>query len=169
MHKLNYLGIGPKIGIVSIPWLLATIIAGSNKFVSFAYSTRNTNTLLLFGIALLIIGLILYFTTLKLLLKGIKETRLITTGSYSICQNPIYSVYLLILIPSLSLIFNSWLILTSSIVGYILFKIFIISEYKELEKIFGLDYLKYKNETAEFLPCPLKKWIYRLMNISGKK
>jgi protein-S-isoprenylcysteine O-methyltransferase Ste14 len=54
---------------------------------------------------------------------------------------------------------NSWLILTSSIAGYILFKIFIRNEYNELEKFFGEDYIKYRNTTPEFFPLPFKKWL----------
>ena len=152
MSKLNYFGIGPKIGMVTIPWLVVTIFIGGNKYINFMYTSGNSDTLIIVGTVLLIIGLILYYSTLKLLITGIKETRLITTGTYSICQNPLYSVYMLVLIPALSLIFNSWLILSSSIMGYILFKIFISNEYRELEKFFGEEYLNYKNETPEFFP-----------------
>jgi|WetSurMetagenome_2_1015567.scaffolds.fasta_scaffold03809_3 hypothetical protein len=51
---------------------------------------------------------------------------------------------------SLSFILNFRLLLTSSIAGYSLFKIFIGKEYKEPEKFFGEEYLIYKNRTPEF-------------------
>lgn len=53
---------------------------------------------------------------------------------------------------------NSWLVLTTSIVAFTLFKIFIKSEYAEMEKFFGDDYRKYKAETPEFFSFPIKKW-----------
>jgi protein-S-isoprenylcysteine O-methyltransferase Ste14 len=109
------------------------------------------------GIVLLIIGLIFYFSTVRFLLKGLKETKLMTKGPYSLCQNPLYASLILLVIPALSLILNSWLILTASFVGYFLFKSFINREYSELEKFFGEDYLKYKSETPEFFPLPLKR------------
>jgi protein-S-isoprenylcysteine O-methyltransferase Ste14 len=93
-----------------------------------------------------------------MLLKGLKETRLVTKGAFYLCQNPLYAAILLFILPALSLLLNSWLILTSSLVGYIMFKIYIKGEYKELETFFGNEYLKYKSETPEFLPLPLKKW-----------
>lgn len=158
MGKLNFLGIGPKIGIVLLPWLAATIILSSLNKELFIYSSGNQNILLICGIVLMTFGLVFYFSTVRLLLKGLKETRLMTKGAYSLCQNPLYSSIILLIIPALSLILNSWLILTSSIIGYIMFKIFIKKEYSELESFFGEDYYRYRNEIPEFFPVPLKKW-----------
>ncbi len=159
MGKLNFLGIGPKIAIVLLPWLAATIILSSIYKEVFSYLSGSGNFLLIIGIILLAVGLAFYFSTVRLLLKGLKETRLVTSGAYRLCQSPLYSSIILFIIPALSLILNSWLILTSSIIGYILFKIFINQEYTELEKFFGDRYIKYKNETPEFFPVPLKKWL----------
>ncbi len=81
-----------------------------------------------------------------------------TTGTYSLCQNPLYASLILMIIPALSLLLNSWLILTSCIVGYIIFKRNIQQEYAELRRFFGESYLQYKNDTPEFFPFPVKKW-----------
>jgi protein-S-isoprenylcysteine O-methyltransferase Ste14 len=158
MGKLNFLGIGPRIAVVLLPWLTATIIFSSIYKEHFAYAPGNSNILLISGIMLMAFGLVFYISTVRLLLKGLKETRLMTTGAYSLCQNPLYSSIMLIIIPALSLILNSWLITTSSVAGYILFKISIKKEYNELEKFFGDNYIRYKNQTPEFFPLPLKKW-----------
>jgi len=157
MNRLNTLGIGPKIAIVLFPWLTASIGLRNTMNNLFKYTSGNKDILFIAGIVLMIFGLIFYFSTVRILLKGLKETRLMTKGPYHLCQNPLYVSLLLIIIPALSLMLNSWLVLTSSIVGYIFFKLFIKSEYKELEKFFGEDYLKYKNETPEFFPLPVKK------------
>jgi protein-S-isoprenylcysteine O-methyltransferase Ste14 len=157
MNKLNPLGIGPKIAIILLPWLAASIILSRMRNKYFEFTEGNSHILHISGIVLMVIGLVFYFATARLLLKGLKETRLITSGPYSICQNPLYVSLILLVIPALSLILNSWLVLTSSIVGFILFKLFIKSENKELEKFFGEDYLKYKRETPEFFPLPIKK------------
>jgi protein-S-isoprenylcysteine O-methyltransferase Ste14 len=158
MGKLNFLGIGPKIGVVLLPWLAATIIFSSIHKGLFIYSPGNGNILLISGIILMTFGLGLYFLTVRLLLKGLKETRLVTNGPYNLCRNPLYSSIILFIIPALSLILNSWLILTSGFIGYILFKLYIKKEYNELENFFGDNYIKYKNDTPEFFPLPLKKW-----------
>ena len=157
MKKLNFLGIGPKIAIVLLPWLAASIILSSINIRVFKYASEASIVILTAGIVLMAAALIFYFSTVRLLLKGLKETRLMTTGPYKYTQNPLYAAIILFIIPALSLILNSWLVLTTSFVGYILFKLFIKHEYEELEKFFGEDYLKYKSKTSEFFPLPGKK------------
>jgi len=162
MNKLNPLGIGPKIAIILLPWLTASIILSRMPNKYFEFTAGNSHIMHILGMILMLIGLVFYFASVRLLLKGLKETRLITSGPFSVCRNPLYLSLILLIIPALSLILNSWLVLTSSIVGYILFKLFIKSENSELEKFFGEDYLKYKSETPEFFPFLL------IQNISKK-
>ena len=157
MKKLNFLGIGPKIAVILLPWLAATIVLSCVHINFFKFSREGSDGLFIAGIVLLVIGLVFYFSTVRMLLKGLKETRLITTGTYGLCQNPLYASLILMIIPALSLLLNSWLILTSSVVGYFRFKKFIHQEYAELEGFFGQEYLQYKNRTSEFFPFPGKK------------
>jgi protein-S-isoprenylcysteine O-methyltransferase Ste14 len=159
MPKLNFLGIGPRIATVLLPWLVLTIVLSTHYKNLFAFIQGRSSILLICGIVLLVFGLVFYGSTVKLLLKGLNETRLVTNGAYSLCQNPLYSSIILFIIPGLSLILNSWLVVTSSIIGYILFKMNIRREYNELEKFFGEDYKRYKDETPEFFPFPVKKWV----------
>jgi protein-S-isoprenylcysteine O-methyltransferase Ste14 len=158
MPKLNFLGVGPKIATVLLPWLLISIVLSSHFRKMFSFTQDKSRLLFICGIVLLIFGAVFYGSTVRLLLKGLKESRLVTNGAFSLCQNPLYSSIILFIIPALSLIINSWLVLTTSIAGYVLFKIFIKKEYNELEKFFGNDYIKYQNETPEFFPVGVKKW-----------
>jgi protein-S-isoprenylcysteine O-methyltransferase Ste14 len=157
MNKLNFLGIGPKMAVILLPWLAGSIIITNLYKDTFVYSATGNNLIHISGIILMTIGLVFYFSTVRLLLKGLRETRLVTEGAYSLCQNPLYASLILFVLPALSLILNSWLVLTTSVVGYILFRIHIRTEYNELEKIFGEAYTKYKKETPEFFPFPFKK------------
>lgn len=157
MKKLSFFGIGPRIALVLLPWLASTIILSCIKSKAFGYTSERNDVILFAGIILMVIGMVFYFSTVKLLLSGLKETKLQTKGPYSLCQNPLYAVIVIAIIPALSLLLNSWLILTSSLAGYIIFKIFIRNEYSELERVFGEEYLKYKKETPEFFPFPFKK------------
>jgi protein-S-isoprenylcysteine O-methyltransferase Ste14 len=158
MKKLSFLGIGPKIAVILFPWLGASIVLSCLHIDFFKFSREGTHVLFIAGIVLLVIGLVFYFSTVRMLLKGLKETRLMTTGTYGLCQNPLYASLLLMILPALSLLLNSWLILTSCIVGYLIFKRFIHQEYDELEGFFGESYLRYKKDTPEFFPFPVKKW-----------
>lgn len=158
MNKLNFLGIGPKIGVVALPWLALSIFFSLKFKDVFAYLETGNRILFFTGLAVTIAGAILYFVTAPALLKGLKETRLVTAGGYYLCCNPLYAAIILLIIPGVSLIMNSWLVLSTSIIAYLLFRTFIKSEYAEMEKFFGEEYRKYRAETPEFIPLPVKKW-----------
>jgi protein-S-isoprenylcysteine O-methyltransferase Ste14 len=121
------------------------------------YVREGSGVLTIAGSILLMAGIVFYLSTVRLLIKGLKETRLMTTGTYGLCQHPLYASFILMIIPALSLLLNSWLILTSGIVGYIIFRRRIRQEYAELEKVFGDDYVQYRKRTPEFFPFPVKK------------
>jgi len=160
MKKLNYLGIGPKIGGVTIPILAITIFISLRYKQLFSIYSGESCFMMYLGILLVISGLILYFSTLPLLLKGLKETKLITTGAYSLCRNPLYAAFIIFLLPGIGLIMNSWIVILTCLIAYILFKINIRSEYLEMENCFGDEYKKYSAVTSELFPFTLKKTIY---------
>jgi protein-S-isoprenylcysteine O-methyltransferase Ste14 len=158
MKKLNALGIGPKIGMIAIPWLLITLFLSLYYKELFCFVPKCDRTWFILGIILLVIGLMFYAITVRLLLKGIKNTTLMTSGTYYLCQSPLYAAMILMIIPGIALMLHSWLMLTTCIVAYIMFKINIKSEYREMEAFFGEAYLKYKKDTPEIFPLPVKKW-----------
>jgi len=158
MAKLNFYGIGPKIGRIALPWFGFTIVV-SRLFKSFfSIYPGGSEILFYIGLAMLVSGFIFYFSTLPLLLKGLKETRLVTGGAYYLCRNPLYAAFILLLLPGTALILNSWLIFTAPVVGYILFKKNIQNEYNEMNSFFGDEYKEYSSVTPELFPFPLKKW-----------
>lgn len=156
MNKLNFFGVGPKIAIYLLPWLAISIILSCFQIEVLKYSQTSSDEVLIAGSIILAIGLVFYFSSIRYLLQGLKETKLVTKGPYSLCQNPLYCAIILFIIPGISLMLNSWLILTSSVLGYILLKIYIRNEYQELEKFFGENYLKYEDRTSEFFPIPFR-------------
>lgn len=158
MKKLNTLGIGPKIGIAAIPWFIATLLLSIYKKEIFYVGEKLDPPLFILGIVLLSVGIIFYGISTRFLLKGIKTTTLQTGGTYYLCRNPLYAGIILFILPAISFMMHTWLILTTSIVAYILFRINIKSEYKEMEEFFGDAYREYSKKTPEFWPFPWKKW-----------
>ena len=165
MKKMDFYGIGPKIGRIFIPWLALTIVLSciSNRF-NF-YSERNS-ALTISGAVLMAFGLVFYFTSVRLLLAGLREGNLVTTGTFYLCQNPLYMSFIWFLIPAIALLLNSWLVLTSSLVGFILLKVNVKKEYQILEEFFGEEYLRYKSDTPEFFPFPINKWMKKIEGYS---
>lgn len=146
------MGVGPKIGLIVLPYL-AVAIALTIIFPSiFKFPASFKIYLLVAGIVFLAVGLILYGFTARSLLTGLKQTRLMTTGMFRYCQNPLYSVLMLLIFPSIAFLTNSWIILTTTIIGYLVFKMYINQEYEELTEVFGEEYKRYKERTPEFFP-----------------
>jgi protein-S-isoprenylcysteine O-methyltransferase Ste14 len=158
MKKLNALGIGPKIGMVAIPVFITTLLLSIYKKELFYVGEKLDQPLLIVGIILLCIGVIFYAVTVRFLLKGVKTTTLQTGGTYYLTQNPLYACIIMMIVPGVSLVLHTWLILATSLVAYIMFKLNIKSEYKEMESFFGEAYLEYRKKTPEFCPFPWKKW-----------
>ncbi len=152
MNKLNALGIGPKIGMVAIPFLAAAITLTLIYPEIFSFGPGAKRPLLIAGIIVLVIGLICYGLTAKALLKGLKENKLMTSGPFHYCQNPLYAVMILLIIPAIALLLNSWIIIITGVIAYIIFKINIHTEYEEMEKYFGEEYREYREKTPEFFP-----------------
>ena len=150
MNKLSPLGIGPKIGIVALPYLAAAIVLTLVYPEIFSFGPLAKRPLLIAGFLVLAIGLVFYAPTAKALLKGLKENKLLTSGPYRYSQNPLYAVMILLMIPGIALTLNSWIVMTTSLVAFILFKINIHTEYEEMEKFFGDAYLEYRKKTPEF-------------------
>jgi protein-S-isoprenylcysteine O-methyltransferase Ste14 len=158
MNKLNPMGIGPIIGSVALPWLAASIFISLRTTHSFSYGVVDGQTLFIIGLVLVVTGAVFYLFTIPALLKGVRKTRLMTGGPFYLCCNPLYTSIILFVIPGISLMMDSWIVLTTSVIAYIFFKIFIHREYAEMDRIFGNEFRNYRSNTPEFFPFPFRKW-----------
>jgi protein-S-isoprenylcysteine O-methyltransferase Ste14 len=164
MNKLNFLGIGPIIGGVALPWLAVSILLSMRFKAVFVFPDTWNRVIFIAGLVLVSLGVLMYLFIAPALLRGLKETRLITGGAYHLYRNPLYAAIILFIIPGTSFLLNSWLVLTTSLVAFTLFKVYIKREYAEMEKLFGEQYRKYRTETPEFFPIPVKKWLKARLN-----
>ena len=152
MEKLNFLGVGPRIAGFLLPYLAVMIVLNSLFPELFTFGPGAKSVLLIVGIVWLAVGLISYVITARLLLEGLRNTKLITRGTFALCRNPLYATLILMIFPGLALVLNSWLVLTTSVIGYVVFKAFIKSEYDEMQKFFGEAWQEYERKTSEFFP-----------------
>ena len=88
----------------------------------------------------------------RALLQAYNRDTLVTTGVYAICRNPLYANIIFTLLPAIALVCNSWLMLTSSVVMYILTRLCIRREEVYLENRFGQAYLDYRKRTNALFP-----------------
>jgi len=152
MKTLNFFGSGPRIGKIVLPYLAGTIVLTLLFPSIFTFPVVVKSMLLYIGIPMFVVGLGLYAVTARALLKAIKERRMVTSGLFKYSQNPLYAMIMLMIFPGVGLIMNSWLILTTTVVGYLAFRLFIRQEYDDMTEVFGDSYTQYKSRTPEFFP-----------------
>lgn len=153
-ERLSFFGIGPVIGRFALPWLALTIVLDVFFPAVFDFGESLRLPMLIAGIVLIAFGLLFYLATLKRMLPGLRAGKLITGGAYRFCRNPLYAAILLFIFPGVSLAMNTWIVMTVSVVGFLVFRRNIKKEEQDLERLFGEEFRKYRDRTPLFFPNP---------------
>jgi protein-S-isoprenylcysteine O-methyltransferase Ste14 len=153
-NKMTWGGIGPKLALITLPYIILSIFIINRDPGLLKINFVDEPVTEIVGYTLLAIGFIFYLASAYTFLKHFKKGNLITQGPYSLCRNPIYSTFIVFIIPALSLIFQSGMIFTIDLVLYLNFKIAIHGEYVMLRKQFGDEYDRYEKSVNEVLPIP---------------
>jgi protein-S-isoprenylcysteine O-methyltransferase Ste14 len=138
-------GAAPKIAIPTIIYMFITIWIDKLAYPLFKITLGNNLTLVIIGIIMILIGVVMVVTVASKLRKSFNSGFLMEDGLYKILRNPMYDAYLIFVFPGLYLLLNSWLVMTTFIVNFILLQIFIREEYLYLENKFGVEYKTYLN------------------------
>jgi len=136
-------GVAPQIAIPTFIYMLITIIIDYLTKPLFKINQNNYSILLIVGIILILIGILIVVNIARKLRKSFNANILMTEGLYKIFRNPMYVSYLILIIPGICLLLNSWLVFTTIIINFILFQIFIKKEYTYLEEKYGENYKSY--------------------------
>lgn len=142
-NKMKITGSAPMIGAPTILYLIATLIFSGIKNPLFNITENNRTAIEILGAGLIIAGIIVVASCGRKLLRSFNKEKLMTDGLYKIFRDPMYAGYLIFIIPGISLLFDSWLALTTIILNYILYLVFIRREHKYLEDKFGDEYKNY--------------------------
>jgi protein-S-isoprenylcysteine O-methyltransferase Ste14 len=86
------------------------------------------------------------------LLTGFPKGKLITTGAYGLCRNPIYSSFILFVLPAISLLTLTWVYAAVSLFMLLWVILFIGKEEKQLAAAFGKEYDDYKSRVDRVIP-----------------
>lgn len=144
-------GIGPRIAISGFLSFIATLIIGS-KLEHFCYWFAPMSIATALGIALVIVGVYFWLDSVRLITVRFKSGVLITEGVYRLVRNPMYTGFIVFIVPGLSLILNNPLIILSSIVMLLVFKMSIYKEEQYLKQQFGVAYQDYMSKVKQIIP-----------------
>lgn len=109
------------------------------------------------GIVLLIIGIPMLMVAGRAATLAYNSDRLATTGIFGLTRNPIYSAWIVFIIPGMVLLSRSWPLFLAPVVAYMVFKARIGRENEYLERHFGEEYRRYKVQVNEVVPFPRRK------------
>jgi protein-S-isoprenylcysteine O-methyltransferase Ste14 len=143
--KMTVMGTGPATAVPAFAYLALTIV------LDHVFSPRfrmhgSFGAFLPWGVALIAIGLVVLALSSVQMLHAFKRHELATTGWYAIAPNPMFMSYVVFILPGLALLLRSWLVLTASLVFYILVKVFTRAEDEWLLQEFGERYVAYRRK-----------------------
>ena len=136
-------GVAPQIAIPTFIYMLITVITDQLTNSLFRITQSNYSIFLVIGILLILVGIIVVVNVARQLRRSFSADILMTEGLYKIFRNPMYVSYLILIIPGICMLLNSWLVFSTIIINFILFRIYIKKEYKYLEVKYGEEYKSY--------------------------
>jgi protein-S-isoprenylcysteine O-methyltransferase Ste14 len=156
-RELSRWGVGPSI-VVSAGAYAAVAGLATWLWPDVCLVTVVPNTVFLIaGIALLVIGVPMLVVAGRAATIAYNSDKLATTGIFWLTRNPIYSAWIVFIIPGMVLMSRSWPLFLTPVVAYSIFKVRIGRENEYLEKRFGDDYRTYKAQVNELVPFPRRK------------
>ena len=142
--KMTGMGVAPLIAAPSFLYLAAVIALHYLLFPLFAFTSRPGPALAIAGAALIAIGMAILLSSGLRVLKAFREQRLLTDGFFAVFPNPMYAAFVLAIVPGLALLLDSWLVLTGSLLVYVLFRALVPAEDHWLKEKFGPRYDAYR-------------------------
>ncbi|MBN1912522.1 MAG: isoprenylcysteine carboxylmethyltransferase family protein [Pirellulales bacterium] len=106
------------------------------------------------GVLLLGVGGIFLVAAGRAITAAYGKDELATSGVFGLVRHPIYSAWIVFLIPGLALVSRCWLLLAMPLVAFLVFKLRIGKEDAYLTGRFGQAYLDYRRRVNEILPVP---------------
>jgi protein-S-isoprenylcysteine O-methyltransferase Ste14 len=153
-NEMTWTGVGPRLVFITLPYVLLALVVMNRDPEFLAMNFLSSSIAEIIGFSLLVIGFVFYIMSAKTFFEGYKKGKLITYGPYSLCRNPIYATFIIIVVPALAFIFKSGMIWSIDFVLYLNFRILIGEEYLVLRNKFGEAYDQYEKAVNEILPFP---------------
>ncbi|MFX0018691.1 MAG: methyltransferase family protein [Promethearchaeota archaeon] len=149
--EISIYGVGPKMTLTLVPFI---VLLGILNFIFSSVSQLPIYQIWMIplGIVLIIIGVFIFIKSEILLRKAYNASELLVTGFYGHMRHPMYGSVILLIIPGIVIIINSWILYFLPFVFYIIFRIFIIQEENYCLKKFGEKYIHYKKNVHAIFP-----------------
>ncbi len=160
---LDARGVGPRIMLITAPVLAAAIFFEIKSALFTEIVTGKSAEAGVIGWIWLIAGFAAFVATLIQFISNFPKGKLITTGMYACSRNPIYSCWIIFILPATGMIFNNWIFFAAALVMGIATTFLVREEEVQLLKCFGQKYYDYKNRVGLIFSLPQRiKTLYNL-------
>jgi protein-S-isoprenylcysteine O-methyltransferase Ste14 len=156
-QELSRFGVGPRILLTAAVYAVVAATATRLWPEVCRISTIPYCLFLTFGIALILVGVPMLLAAVRTGMAAYDSDKLATTGLFGIVRNPMYSAWIVFIIPGIVLLTRSWPLFLTPLVAYLAFRLLIRRESEYLEKRFGDAYRKYRTEVPQLFPLPKRR------------
>ncbi|MCD6359506.1 MAG: isoprenylcysteine carboxylmethyltransferase family protein [Armatimonadetes bacterium] len=153
-RRMSRWGIGPVWTVLSLVYALGIYVLERRYFPDLKMIWPPVSVGMAMAILLFAAGVVIYVAALRRLHAALGSQTLQTEGIYGWMRHPIYSAFILFIVPALVLVARSILGLSVPVVMYILFRVFIRREERHLAERFGDRYWRWRRRTNAILPAP---------------
>jgi protein-S-isoprenylcysteine O-methyltransferase Ste14 len=136
-------GTGHKIALFTLPVVVAGVIADVVDPSLFDMGVPPSG-LRIASLMVLVAGVTIWAWSVILILTEVPRGELITTGPYAVVKHPLYTSVALLVLPSLGVLFGSWLWVLAGAVLYVGSRLFAPEEEDELAQRFGARWVRYR-------------------------
>ena len=150
-NKMTKWGVSPKMFLILLPFIIFFSLLHFIYYPLFILPVQHI-WMIIIGIALNIIGFAIYLKSIKVINKAFANEQLLTTGVYGHMRHPLYSAFILFIIPGIAFLFNSWILFFIPITYYLIFRILIKEEEDYCLNKFGEKYTHYKKKVFAIFP-----------------
>ena len=153
-NRLSRWGVGPRISAAAVAYAVLALAATYRwpaacliQFAPRAAFVAIATVLLAIGIPMLLLAIIT-------VMRAYNRDVLVTSGIFGLVRHPVYSAWIVWIVPGVVLLTQSWPLLFTPVVGYLVFKLLIHREDEYLGRRFGQAYADYHTRVNELFPFP---------------
>ena len=145
-------GIAPVFAALSISYGLMTLSVSRYFHPVFQIGFVPYSYLAILGVIIILIGVPFWIIAVRTVMRAYNAGELVTGGVYRCCRHPVYSSWVVFIVPGIALLVGSWIGLTTPIFMYFILRILVKKEEAYLENLFGSKYIEYKKSVPCILP-----------------
>jgi protein-S-isoprenylcysteine O-methyltransferase Ste14 len=160
--RLSRWGVGPRIAVAALSYVVLARASAYRwpdlcrvRFIPDVVLRSMAVILLAAGVSMLALAV-------RSATTAYNRDQLVTSGIFAVVRHPIYSAWIVFIVPGVALLSQSWPLLLTPLVAYAVFKLSIHREDEYLQQRFGQAYLDYRGRVNEIIP--LAPALGRLMN-----